>query len=548
MRVLTTLLAVFLTIPVFAQLRQPNAAEIDAVFAEVDRTNTPGCSLAITHGGKVIYSRGYGMASLEHGVANSPETVFYIASVSKQFTAATIVLLAEEGKVALDDSVRKYVPELPAYADAITLRHLIHHTSGLRDYLSLSGLTGRSDADTFPESEALKLIARQKALNFAPGEKYAYSNSGYFLLGLIAKRVTGKSLREAADERIFAPLGMTSTRFRDDRAVAIKHRADGHFQKEDGTWGVLRTSFDLVGSGGLTTSVVDLAKWEANFYENRLGKRGPAFLEEMLTPGRLANGNAMTYAFGLERVKLFGRDAVEHDGGSFGYAADFLRFPAERLGVICLCNGTVDALGFARKVAELHLPAAETKTADAPQPAAPQSAANVPAAELQKLTGLYWNEDADFYRRVELADGALVYRRSATNQTRLIPLSPTTVAMDLPAPRPELTFAGDTMTFRAGDDVTVFRRVTPFTPKVDELRQIAGRYRSEELGRDVELTLDDKGALTLMLGEEAIALAPAAVDVLTGGGMVLRLERTRGKVSGFTLSTPRVRNVRFVRS
>lgn len=547
MRVLTTLFACLLTLSAAAQLRQPKAADVDAVFAEVDRTNTPGCSLAVTQDGKIVYSRGYGMANLEHGVANSPDTVFYIASVSKQFTAATIVLLAEEGKVSLDDSVRKYVPELPAYADAITLHHLVHHTSGLRDYLTLSSMAGRPDADSFPESEALKLIARQKALNFAPGEKHSYSNTGYFLMGLIAKRVTGKSLREAAEERIFAPLGMNSTRFRDDRAVAIKHRADGHFRREDGSWGVLRTSFDLVGSGGLTTSVVDLAKWEANFYDNRLGKRGPAFIEQMLTPGKLSNGTELTYSFGLDRARLFGRDAIEHDGGSFGFSADFLRFPAERLGVICLCNGTVGAIGLARKVAELYLPAStETKTAAA-EPAPLPPAVTLETAELQKHTGLYWNEDVDFYRRIELVDGALVYRRSPTNQTKLIPLAPARFAMDMAAPRPEITFEADTMTFRAGSDVSRFRRVTPFAPSAEELRQIAGRYRSEELGSEAELQVDE-GTLKLVAGEDTTALTPTAVDVLTGDGVVVRLERTRGRVTGFTVSNPRVRNVRFVRS
>ena len=545
MRVLTTLLAVSLALSADAQLRQPKAAEVDAVFAEVDRTNAPGCSLAVAHGGKVIYSRGYGMANLEHGVANAPETVFYIASVSKQFTAATIVLLAEEGAVSLDDPVRKYVPELPAYADAITLRHLIHHTSGLRDYLGLSGLAGRPDADSFPEGEALGLIARQQALNFAPGARYAYSNSGYFLLGLIAKRVTERSLREAAQERIFAPLGMAATRFRDDRTVAIPHRADGHFQRPDGTWGVLRTSFDLVGSGGLMSTVLDLAKWEANFYENRLGKRGPAFLDQLLTPGKLADGSAMTYAFGLIHAKILGRDAIEHDGGSFGYSADFLRFPAERLGVICLCNGQVDSIGFAHKVAELYLPASEAKALAAVETPALQPI-SVPDAQLQKLTGLYWNEENDLYRRLELADGSLVYRRGPANQTKLIPIEPTRFAMDLPAPRPELTFEADSMTFRNRDDVSLFRRVTPFTPAADELRQIAGRFSSAELDTEVELKLEND-ALVLLLGGESISLAPAAVDTFTGGGMVVRLRRTRGRVTGFTLSTPRVRGVRFVR-
>jgi hypothetical protein len=226
----------------------------------------------------------------------------------------------------------------------------------------------------------------------------------------------------------------------------------------------------------------------------------------MLTPGTLTNGNALTYAFGLDRVKVHGRDAIEHDGGSFGYSADFLRFPAERLGVICLCNGTVGAAGLTHKVAELYLPAVETKTAAAETPA--PEPVDVPAAELQKLTGLYWAEENDFYRRIELTDGALLYRRTPANATRLIPLTPTRFAMDLPAPRPEIAFEGDTMTFRSGSDVAVFRRVAPYAPTADDLRRIAGRYASEELGREAELKFD-KEALTLMLGEDELALGAA---------------------------------------
>src|SRR5438876_6046097 len=218
-RVLVVLLGAAGAVPLHAQrdpAADPTSAAIDSVFSRYDHTGTPGCALGVFRDGRMVYQRGYGMADLNQGIAITPRTVFYLASTSKQFTAMSVALLAEQGKVRLDDPVRKYVPELPPYADSITVRNLIHHTSGIRDYLNLWALSGRSFADEIPEEVALDLIARQHAADFPPGVRFSYSNSGYHLLALIVKRASGLTLRDFAEANIFRPLGMRSTHFHDD--------------------------------------------------------------------------------------------------------------------------------------------------------------------------------------------------------------------------------------------------------------------------------------------------------------------------------------------
>ena len=232
-----------LVAPVPSRVADPEPAAIDKIFAQYDHTNTPGCALGVFRGGQVIYSRGYGMADLNQGIPISPRTVFYIASTSKQFTAMSIALLAEQGKISLDDPIRKWVPELPAYADRITVKHLVHHTSGIRDYLGLWGMSGRSTADEIPEEVALDLIRRQKATDFEPGSRYSYSNSGYFLLSVIVKRASGLSLRQFAQANMFGPLGMTSTHFHDRNTEIVPNRAEGYQPSPAGGFDIVRTSF-----------------------------------------------------------------------------------------------------------------------------------------------------------------------------------------------------------------------------------------------------------------------------------------------------------------
>ena len=313
----------------------PDAA-IDAIFEPWNRADSPGCTVGAIREGRLVFRKGYGMANLDYAVPNSPAMVYYVGSVSKQFTAAAIALLAQEGRISLDDPVRRYIPELPDYGTPMTLRHLVHHTSGLRDIYTLMSLGGIRMEDVFPDEDALALIARQRALNFAPGEDHLYSNSGYWLLGQIVERVTGESLREYARRAIFEPLGMSRTHFHDDPGHVMANRVVSYSRTGDRYVVADLGNFDKIGAGGLYTTIDDLLKWDANFYDPRVG--GARWLEQMQTVGRLNNGSPLTYAFGLTIGTHRGLRTVRHGGSLMGFRAELLRFPDQRFTALVLCN------------------------------------------------------------------------------------------------------------------------------------------------------------------------------------------------------------------
>jgi CubicO group peptidase (beta-lactamase class C family) len=270
--------------------------QVDQLFTKWDKVETPGAAIAIIKDGKIIYSRGYGMANLEYDIPNTPATVFHIASVSKQFTAFAIYLLERENKLSLDDDVRRYLPELHDFGKAITIRQLLHHTSGLRDQWNLLALAGWRLEDVITQQDVLGLIWRQKELNFAPGEQMLYSNTGYTLLGLIVERVSGTSLSKFTQERIFQPLGMTHTHFQDDYGSLVKNRAYSYYTQEGG-YKYIALSYSTVGPTSLFTTVEDLARWDQNFYDGRVG--GEMVLDKMQAKGQLNNGRDINYASGL---------------------------------------------------------------------------------------------------------------------------------------------------------------------------------------------------------------------------------------------------------
>ena len=293
MRRLAALSIVMLALPAasFAQARGPSSdtttRAVDRVFAAWQSTDGPGCALGVSRNGRAVYEHGYGMANLETGTPITPSSIFHVASVSKQFTAAAIMLLARDGKLSLDDDVRKYIPELPDYGVRITIRHLLTHTSGLRDQWNLLALArGRFEEDRITEADVMDIVPRQKALNFTPGAEYLYSNTGYTLAAVIVKRVSGKSLREFADERIFRPLGMTSTHFHDDYTMLVPGRTSAYASRGSG-WRVSIPNYDTYGATSLFTTVGDLLKWEANFDAPVVGDR--ALLDQMQTSGRLTH-------------------------------------------------------------------------------------------------------------------------------------------------------------------------------------------------------------------------------------------------------------------
>jgi CubicO group peptidase (beta-lactamase class C family) len=290
------------------------ASQVDQIFEKYDHSNSPGCALSVMRGGRIVYTRGYGMADLDHDIAITSESVFHVASMSKQFTAAAIVLLAQDGKLSLDDEIHKYIRELPDFGVPIAIRHLIHHTSGLPDQWALLELAGwRYSLDLITDNDVLQLMSRQKALNFPPGEKHLYCNTGYTLLAQIVKRVSGQSFREFTTNRIFGPLGMRHTHFRDDHAEIVKHMAYGWVRSGD-TFRLSVTNFDTVGATSLLTTGEDLALWDENFYEPRVG--GKQFIHQMLETGMLASGKKLDYAFGLQLGRYRGLPTVDHAGAT----------------------------------------------------------------------------------------------------------------------------------------------------------------------------------------------------------------------------------------
>jgi CubicO group peptidase (beta-lactamase class C family) len=548
---------------VAAQQQPPTAANasdlsarVDKIFAEWDRADTPGYVVAVVRDGRIIHARGYGMADLERNVKLSPASVFDIGSTAKQFTAASILLLAQQGKLSLDDDVRKYLPEMRKYDTPVTIRHLLHHTSGVRDYLTLMRLADLSPLNDYPDEQIIELIARQEALNFKPGDEHLYSNSGYFLLGTIVQRASGKSLRAFADEHIFRPLGMKNTHFHDDTTEIVKNRAIGY--TPGGTDLRLGMSiFHVVGDGALMTTVEDLALWDANFYDNKLGG-GADFVKSMLTTGKLNNGQALPYAAGLVLDNYKGLPMVSHGGAWAGYRADMIRFPEQKLSVICLSNfGGANPTLMAQRVAEIYL-GEQLKTpaaAAAPKTVEPNFV-KLSAQELADKAGFFYDESAGNYRRVELRDGKLFYVRGVGNESELAPLSAERFRMlNVPAEvevvfKPAAAGAPRRMEVTTnGGQPTVFRSVEAVTPTAAQLAEYAGEYYSAELGATHKLVMKD-GQLRLRIGydPEGAVVEPTVRDEFRAGFLTLKFKRNaQNQVEAMSVGAGRVKNISFVK-
>jgi len=332
----------------------PLAARVDRFFAQWDKPDSPGCAVAIVKDGRIVHARGYGVADLEHDIPITPASVFYVGSLSKQFTAMIVALLAQQGTLSLDDDIRKYLPELPQYDTPITIRHLVHHTSGLPEYMALLARAGWRPDAPFGNRDVLDIIARQRQLSFRPGDQFSYSNTGYTLLALIAERAARTPFEELAETRIFSPLGMKSTHFHADAGRIVKQRAYAYERASDGSLRLAPPVPTRVGAGGIFTTVEDLARWDQNSYDGRVG--GAALIKQITTPGTLNGGRPLEYAFGLEVRARRGLQVVEHGGDLVGYHAYMTRLPDRRLSVMCLCNlGTINPGPLARAAADIYL-------------------------------------------------------------------------------------------------------------------------------------------------------------------------------------------------
>jgi CubicO group peptidase (beta-lactamase class C family) len=418
----TALVLLAVTIPATASAQTRTAATaqqeaVNAIFAGYSSSGSPGCAVSVTRDGSTVFQRGYGLADIEQNVPITPQSAFYAASVSKQFTAAAIALLVLRGQLSLDANVRDFVPEVPDYGTKITVRHLLHHTSGLRDYLSLSAISGAPEDAPLTESDFLATISRQRALNFAPATKYSYSNTGYVLLSLIVRKVSGLSLREYATKEIFMPLGMTSTVFRDSHTTLIPRRATA-YDTIDGAFRTRVPGFDLVGDGGLFTTAADLAKWNPMELDGAL--RAPGLSALMVERGRLASGDTIDYAMGLNIGTYRGAPIVRHGGSYGGYRAAYAVVPSASMTVALLCNiRSAAPFVMANRILDVYLGDRLAENAPAtPAAVAASTAATSPVSnvrfEARDLLGDYFSAELDARWTIQpgISDGIALQRRN----------------------------------------------------------------------------------------------------------------------------------------
>jgi CubicO group peptidase (beta-lactamase class C family) len=550
MRYVTATLLIIWALPELAQSQSSATSDltkqIDSIVGRWSSTETPGCAVAVAQNGQVVLSRAYGMADLEHGVINSPETIFEAGSVSKQFTAASVVLLAQRGKLALDDDVRKYIPELPNYGSTITLRHLLNHTSGLRDWGAVTSVAGwPRGSRNHSLAHALDVIIHQKTLNFPPGSEYSYSNSGFNLLAIIAERVSGESLAKFAKKNIFDPLGMTHTSWRDDFTRIVKGRAIAYSRRQDAF--VMDMPFENVyGQGGLLTTVGDLLLWNENFAHGKVG--GPSLAEELQKTGQLTNGRRILYAEGLVVTTYKGLPVVSHSGATAGYRAFLVRFPKQHLSVALLSNlGAINPEQLAYQAAEVFL-REYIKEEKKPTPV------SLSPDVLKAKAGLYRNTHLNAPARLEVREEKLY-----VGKVELVPLSDSLFLIGRgPGFVVFSSGKGEAGSFQsiAGDDTTFFNRTQEVSPTADQLKGYEGLYYSDE----VEVTFDAvvrEGKLVLHRRPDSIAaLTSSYEDVFVApnafGGSedwVVRFARGKdGKVDGLSIGLSRATDLRFVRS
>jgi CubicO group peptidase (beta-lactamase class C family) len=470
-----------------AQSTDPAARYVDQILSRYQGPNpTPGCAVGVVRDGALAFASGYGYADLEHAVRITPRTSFYLASLSKQFTAMSIVLLEQDGKLTLDDDIRQWIELSDSITQRISIRHLLSHTSGLNDYFTLLALQGWSSDEPWTETQLLDLVRRQPRLSARPGDQFLYSNTGYALLGVIVRRVSGMPLREFAARRIFTPLGMTSTRFRDDHRSLIPDRALAYDPAGSG-FRLNVPEMDVVGDGGAYSTVEDLARWDANFETGIVG--GKAGVAKLQQPGALNSGTVTGYAMGLTLSVLGASPTVSMSGSYGGYASSYVRVPDIRVSVVALCNTSAAPPRLADQIATLYVP-------------------------------------------MTVGTGSL----PGISVPTLIP------------PPGSLTRsviqAGSSVVIDPGD-----RHAGPAPRDPAELPALEARYLSDELNMTVTLRARDNLLVMERPRGDRVSFSRVAPDLFASAdGIILKVTRDQtGLAKGFTLTLGRVADVRFVR-
>nr|WP_297348085.1 serine hydrolase domain-containing protein [uncultured Glaciecola sp.] len=535
----------------FGQIKENKA--IDRLFIKWDQQNVPGGAIGIIKDGKLIYAKEYGNADLEHSIKITPSSVFNICSISKEFVAFSILLLEEQGKLNLDDTVQKHLLDFPKYAAPLTIRHLIHHVSGIRDMKELMHLKGRNILDNMDAYEVYELIKNQKALDFLPGEKFAYSNSDYFILSMIIEKASGESLKVFTQDHIFSPLGMNNTLFYDDNTDLIKNRVFSYNKKSaaDG-FDNLIMRFDLVGSFGAYSTIADLFLWDQNFYNNKLGKGSQEIIKQTQKKGRLNNGESSGNAYGFRSETYKGLKSVEHGGSFAGYRSAILRFPEENFSVIILANrGDAVPWKLSYQVADILL---KDKFIDPPQKKK-KMIGNADRADVKEKFSL-----KQISGNYEIEPGELLKFSITNNSLQLLEgwgesfmLKNTKENIYKTPKYPNLQLVFSELNNNVTQKLTILGPSIKSTAKRKEksdfsnlqLIDYIGDFYSEEIDATHLLFVEDGKLKVKKTNNETLALTPYGIDTFHSKSYFVHFIKTNGKVSGFNLKAGWVTNLNF---
>ncbi len=540
------LVSVYIAISAFSPnvSAAPSEQDIDSIFSDWEQDDQPGGTVAVIKEGKLIYSRGYGLANIEHSVPNTPATVYRIASTSKQFTAATILLLAQQKKLNLNDSLYSFFPEFPDYAKGITIKHLLHHTSGMRDYFNLTELKGFRADDYYDDTEVMEWLTAQPSLNFTPGEEFLYSNSGYWLLGQIVQKVTGASMALFADNEIFKPLKMHSTLFHNNHNHIVKNKAYGYTPFSGPEFEINMSTLDLIGDGGILTTVEDLKKWDDEFYQQKVLDKN--FWEMMTTVGKLNNGEHIEYASGLRISDYKGLKQIDHAGWFGGFKSNLIRFPEQQFSVIVLANREdAYSTGLARQVADLYLSQFYEKEVES----TPQFV-ELNVDQLKDFSGHYWSKDRNDSRHVYIKEGKLKLSPSPNREFDLAAFSENQFKLMGVKANVIMTFMPKSNQMSVsvyGREPFICDEYKPANYTSDQLDQFTGSFHSEALMVNYHIKLVD-GELQLFIGNRQVSqLNATQPDMLVSRNLgVINIVRDHeGVISGFEMSSNRVKHVQF---
>ena len=536
-----TLIA-FLSTTTWAQVpdKQKMIAGAERAFEKYTKAYVgpaPGCAAAVSLNGETVFEKAYGLAELEHNVPNTPQTVFESGSVAKQFTAAALVLLQQDGKLSLDDPVRKHIPELPDYGAPLTIRHLLNHTAGLRDWGTVMSLTGAGRGERVINQDlALDVITHQRALDFTPGAEYSYSNSGYNLAAIIVERVSKQKFPAFVEERLFKPLGMKNSSWRDDYQRIVPGRAQAYSRQGNGPWRLNMPFMNVYGNGGMLTTVGDWMKWNAMLDSQSLGAPLVAALE---TQGVLNDGRKIAYALGLVVDKYKGLKDVSHGGATAGYQTFLARYPDNKVSVGVMCNGTSPSAG--------GIAASITDEILGPFPEAPKTeAAKVSEDELKKFVGIWRNEKTHAPARFVIENGV-----SRWSGARVVPMG----GGQFTAGGNQLKFTFDkddkpvsAQTVDSDGEVTRFVPETEWKPMPADLASFKGDWFSEEAGATLTVALEGDKAFIKQRPATSLPMQPLYKDHFGVQGYVVWFTRDKnGKINSMHVGASRMRDMLFAR-